>query len=110
MTSMMTNKEDLHTRHIDAEDLHERDDVDISALIRNIEAEEEKSRGVEVKASGTPSSPAGRSDIRSTHLKRLTECKNKAGYVSSVLAWDDLTHMKLDRAKSRRLGARRWSM
>ena len=54
---------------------------------------------MEVKSSGTPSGPAGRSDTRLTHLKRLTEYKNEAGDVSSVLAWDDLTHMKLDAGK-----------
>ena len=30
------------------------------------------------------------------HLRRLTQYKNKAGDISSALAWDDLTGMKLD--------------
>ena len=29
-------------------------------------------------------------------LNRLTEYRNKSGGISSVLAWDDLTGMKLD--------------
>ena len=29
----------------------------------------------------------------------MTEYKNKAGYVSSALAWDDLANMKLDAGK-----------
>ncbi|MDA8583520.1 hypothetical protein N9L68_04785 [bacterium] len=34
-----------------------------------------------------------------THLWRLTTYKNKAGDVSSVLAWDDLTNMRLEAGK-----------
>ena len=52
-----------------------------------------------MNAPGAPSGPAGRSDTLLTHLNRLTEYKNKAGYVSSALAWDDLTHMKLEAGK-----------
>merc|ERR1712139_483246 len=33
------------------------------------------------------------------HLRRLTHYKNKAGDITSALAWDDLTGMKLDAGK-----------
>ena len=33
------------------------------------------------------------------HLRRLTHHRNKAGDISSSLAWDDLTGMKLDAGK-----------
>ena len=44
VTAMMTIEEGPHTRHIDAEDSHVRDEVDIPALIRKIEDAEDKSR------------------------------------------------------------------
>jgi len=78
------------------------------------------------KAPGDPSVPGGMTDRRGTvpssedpsglvtlaslnkprsepgsqtRLNRLTEYKNKQGDVSSVLAWDDLTGMKLEAGK-----------
>ena len=54
VAAMMAIEEGPHTRHVDAEDLHDRDEVDIPALIRKIADAEDKSRGVKVKASGVP--------------------------------------------------------
>ena len=50
--------------------------------------------------SGSPSAPVSRPKTpTSIPLRKLTEYKNKKGDISSVLAWDDLTHMKLDAGK-----------
>ena len=46
-------------------------------------------------ASG-PSALATRTRDSELRLGRLTEYKNKKGEIPSVLAWDDLTHMKLE--------------
>ena len=82
---------------IDAEYLHERDEMDIPALIRKIQADEER-RGGSTGCSdrGPPSGPRSTPHGVQTPLRRLTEYRNKAGDISSVLAWDDLTNMKLD--------------
>ena len=42
---------------------------------------------------------ANRWDKEEMRLGRLTEYKKKSGDISSVLAWDDLTGMKLDAGK-----------
>ena len=47
---------------------------------------------------GVPTCRAGPKN-QPVHLNRLTEYKNKQGDVSSVLAVDDLTGMKLDAGK-----------
>ncbi|MDA8583665.1 hypothetical protein N9L68_05510 [bacterium] len=111
VTAMMTVKEGPPMSGIDVEEMHEREEVDIPALIRNIEAAEEtrafyrtghaqlpsvasaKVRGGRVDALGGSSL---KPDGTPAHLRRLTEYKLKAGDVSSVLAWDDLTLMRLD--------------
>ena len=46
-----------------------------------------------------PSGPGSTSCGSQTPLRRLTEYRNKAGEVSSVLASDDLTNMKLEAGK-----------
>ena len=46
---------------------------------------------------GSPSAPLTRSQNQtSIPLRKLMEYKNKKGEISAILAWDDLTHMKLD--------------
>ena len=42
------------------------------------------------------SGPRSATNGIATPLRRLTEYKNKAGEVSSVLAWDDLANMELE--------------
>ena len=85
---------------IDAEYLHERDEVDIPALIRKIEAEEERRSGDTGRHDlGTPSGPWSKPLSPQMALHRLTEYRNKAGEVSSVVACDDLTNMRLEAGK-----------
>lgn len=81
---------------MDAGYLHERDKVDIPALICNIETDEERLKGSLGGRVGAPSGPSRKPDSASAPLRRRTEHKNKAGEVPSVLAWDDLTNMKLE--------------
>ena len=53
-----------------------------------------------LREAGYPSVPVTRPKApTSIPLGRLTEYKNKKGDISSVLAWDDLTHMKLEAGK-----------
>ena len=87
-------------RGIDVEYLHEQDEVDIPALIRNITADEERrSGGTGWSGGGTPSGPRKDAHESQASLRRLTEYRNKAGDISSILARDDLTNMKLGAGK-----------
>ena len=102
----MLVKEGAHMRRVDPEALHEAEEVDIDALFRKIESlEADLERRTVGKAPGDPSVPGDlthrpRSESESqVRLGRLTEYKNKQGDVSSVLAWDDLTGMKLEAGK-----------
>ena len=81
--------------------MHERDEVYIPYLIRNIEAADENLRDVSGRRVGAPSGPSRKPETTLAHLRRLIEYKNKSGYVSSVLAWDDQIHMKLDAGKAK---------
>ena len=46
-----------------------------------------------------PGGPSSKPDGTSVHLWRLTEYKNEAGDVSSLLVWGDLTNMRLEAGK-----------
>ena len=87
-------------KNVDPEDLHERDEVDIEALINRIENEEElRRRTAKGDGLGTPGRPCSVTRSGELRLGRLTEHKNKKGEVTSVLAFDDITGMKLDAGK-----------
>ena len=97
VTAIMAMTEGPCVKGIDAEDLHERDEVDIPALIRKIEADEERRRGDTGRHDlGTLSGPWSKPLSPQMALRRLTEYRNKAGEVSSVVACDDLTNMRLE--------------
>lgn len=103
VAAIMSTIEGPHIKGIDAEDLHERDEVDIPALIRKLEADEERrSGGTGRSDGGSPSGPRSTSYGIMTPLRRLTEYRNKAGDVSSALAWEHLT-TQIIRAPSRML-------
>ena len=62
--------------------------------------EEIASYNSQVDSSGTASGPGGQTKgDRDLSLCRLTQHKNKAGDITSALAWDDLPGMKLDAGK-----------
>ena len=69
-------------------------------LVREVRAEEEEQGEVTpISRSGTASGPAGESGKQVMRLCRLTQHRNKAGDITSSLAWDDLTGMQLDAGK-----------
>ena len=75
--------EGMYKRVIDSDDHHDREESDVGRYLTD---------------PGRPT-PPGAVKGRPTAvqcLNRLTEYKNKSGGISSVLAWDDLTGMKLD--------------
>ena len=94
---MLSVGEGPQTFLVDPEDEHEREEVDIDALIRKIEEKEESvGRSAQGDRVGTPGRPPLATLGRTTPIGRLTEYKNKSGDVSSVLAFDDVTGMKLE--------------
>ena len=109
ITPMLSIRECVHLTSIDPEENHEKEEVDIEALIRKIEGQAQEERGDQEASlqgpgsrsgAGSPSAPVSRPKAQpSMPLRKLMEYKNKKGDVSSVLAWDDLTHMKLDAGK-----------
>ena len=108
MTAIMSVKEGVQIGNLDLEAQHEGEEADIGALLRKIESlEAELGRKTVGKAPGDPTVPGGRNHTLkpdhgsdgSTRLARLTEYRNKQGDVSSVLAWGDLTGMKLEAGK-----------
>ena len=86
---------------IDTEANHEDDSAEVDKFVRRQLEESEMSNracGTEDPA-GTASGPAGESGKQVMRLCRLTQHRNKAGDITSSLAWDDLTGMKLDAGK-----------
>ena len=80
----MTEGPDI--KGIDAVDLHERDEVDILALIRKIEADEERRSGSTGRSEGeAPSGPRSTSYGTQTPLRRRTEYRTKP--VKSPRPW-----------------------
>ena len=99
-TALLSVGDGPQVKNVDPEEHHERDEVDIDALIHKIEAEEERSRrDAQGNELGTPGRPRSRTQGGELRLSRLTEHKNKSGEVTSVLAFDDITGMKLDAGK-----------
>ena len=114
-------EEGTHITSIDPEEHHERDEVDIEALIRKIEGEADR-EAHEERPQAQCGSDCTRPNCRGcvarplyrqgglaqefaprpgspVPLRRLMEYRNKQGDISSSLAWDDLTQMKLDAGK-----------
>ena len=106
ITAMLSIQEGVCLTNIVPEENHEREEVDIEALIRKFEGQAQAERCDQAANCRGPGSRGrtGSSDapapcpkaISRIPLKKLMEYKNKKGEISSVLAWDDLTHMKLD--------------
>ena len=93
--------EGFHRRRIDTEANHEDDSAEVDKFIRRQLEESEMSShacGTE-DPPGTASGPVGGSGKQALRLCRLTQHRNKAGDITSSLAWDDLTGMKLDAGK-----------
>ena len=82
LTAVMAVGDAPHVVNVDPEEEHERDEADIASLIRKLEAQEEADRQAS-RGSGTG----------------IPEYKNKKCDISSVLAFDDVTGMKLEAGK-----------
>ena len=106
---MLSIRESVHLTSIDPEENHEKEAVDIEALIRKVEGQAQEERS-DLAASlqgpgsrsgaGSPGAPASRPKIQtSIPLRKLMEYKNKKGDISLTLAWDDLTRMRLEAGK-----------
>ena len=96
-TALLSVGDGPQIKNVDPEEHHERDEVDIEVLIRKIEAEEESSRrAAQGEELGTPGRPRFRTQGGELRLSRLTEHKHKNGDVTSVLAFDDVTGMRLE--------------
>ena len=100
MTAMVEVDEGSYAIKVDTEEEHEREEVDIDALIRRLGAQEEPvGQTAPGLGAGIPSEPANKTLGSVTTLGRLTEYKNRKGDISSVLAFDDVTGMKLEAGK-----------
>ena len=99
LRAMVEVGEGVHRRNVDTEEHHDDEERSIRAQLEKLE-EEIVSYHSEVASSGTASGPEvqTRGD-KELSLCRLTQHRNKAGDVTSALAWDDLTGMKLDAGK-----------
>ena len=91
VTAVLSIGAGLHMATVDVEEHHEREEVDIEALIRKIEGAS--------KAVGAPGRHSADARNLGCRLGRLTQYRNKQGEISSTLAVDDLTGMKLDAGK-----------
>ena len=101
---MLSIQESIHLTNTDPEENHEKEEVDIEALIRKIEGQDQEERSdPEVNihgpgsrsCAGSPGAPVPRpSTPASIPLRKLMEYKNEKCEISSVLAWDDLTYMR----------------
>ena len=100
LTAMVEVNEGSYAVMVDTEEEHEREEVDIDELVRRLEAQEEHVRQAKAgEGAGDPGVPANKVLGSMTPLRRLTEYKNKKGDVSSVLALDDMTGMKMEARK-----------
>ena len=84
-------------KNVHPEEHHEKDEVDIEALIRKIAEEEElTSCNDQAGRVGGTVAASRRTLNRATPIGRLTEVKNNNGDMSSALAFDDVSGMKLE--------------
>ena len=89
----------VHRRNVDTEEHHDDEERFIRAQLEKLE-EEIASYHSEVASSGTATGPGVVSrGGKELGICRLTQHKNKAGDITSALAYDDLTGMKLDAGK-----------
>ena len=90
----------VHKRKLDTEDFHDNDEEGIALFLKSRieEIERQMEQGDQVPGTdGSPTAPLGKAKGPQTcRLNRLTHYKNNQGDVTSSLAWDDLTGMKLD--------------
>ena len=91
--------EGIHRKNVDTDEHHDDEERSIRAQLEKLE-EEIASYHSKVASSGSASGPEvqTRGD-KGVSLCRLTQHKNKAGDITSSLAYDDLTGMKLDAGK-----------
>ena len=101
LRAVMEVGEGYHRRSIDTEEFHDKEESFIREQLERAE-EEILSRYPEVnRLTGTATGPVGKEmdGKKAISLRRLTQHRNKAGAVTTALAWDDLTGMKLDAGK-----------
>ena len=90
----------VHRRRIDTEEHHESPEEEIMRLIRKELGDQELIPSNTPDLIGCPSVLAGfGGGAKVGRLGRLTHYKNRAGDVTSFLAWDDLTGMRLEAGK-----------
>ena len=95
----------VHRRTIDTEEYHETPDGEMRRIMMSEFGKEELPAETRSDPVGCSIAPPGTKGGRKTEgLHRLTHCKNRAGDITSSLAWDDLTGMKLEAGKV--IGAR----
>ena len=90
----------VHRRTNDAEEKHENPDEDLRrVMMSELGQEELLAEQISGFDGGSTALSASRDRPEGAHLKRLTHCKNRVGDITSSLAWDDLTDMKLEAGK-----------
>ena len=99
LRAVMEVGEGFHRRSIDTEEFHEDEERFIRAQLEKIE-EDIRSRDPGFELNDTATGSGGEMKGKEIlSLRRLTQHKNKAGDITSALAWDDLTGMRLDAGK-----------
>ena len=101
--AVMEVGEGVHKRKIDTEEFHDNDSIEVERFIEKL-LEEAESRMNQADPTAdllrTASGRSGKAEgSKMGRLGRLTHHKNKAGDITSSLAYDDLTGMKLDAGK-----------
>ena len=95
--------EGVHKRKIDTEEFHENDSIEVERFIEKQLAEAEgQMNQADPTAYPLRTAPGRNREVegsRMGRLGRLTHHKNKAGYITTSLAYDDLAGMKLDAGK-----------
>ena len=87
----------IHQRTIDTEEYHESPEEDMKRAMMSEFGKEELPVESHLNPLGCSIAPLGiKSGSKMEELRQLTHCKNRAGGITSSLAWDDLTGMKLE--------------
>ena len=91
----------VHKRTIDTEEYHENPDEEMErGVMREFGKEEVLAEHASGLDGGSTASSVSAERPEVAQLKRLTHCKNRAGDITSSLAWEDLTGMRLEAGKS----------